>query len=37
MPPLRPLAVLLLTGVTDVVGREEETDLPGEEIPVTEE
>ena len=35
MPPLRPLAVLLLTGVTDVVDREE--DLPGEKIPVTEE
>ena len=36
MPPLRPLAVLLLTGVADVVDREE-GDLPGEEIPVTEE
>ncbi len=36
MPPLRPLAVLLLANVTDVVGREEE-DLPGEEIPVSEE
>jgi hypothetical protein len=36
MPPLRPLAVLLLSGVADVVDRDEE-ELPGQEIPVTEE
>ncbi len=36
MPPLRALATVLLGNVADVVGRDDE-ELPGEEIPVTEE
>jgi hypothetical protein len=37
MSTLRPLATLLLTSVVDVVTLERDDDLPGEEIPVTEE